>query len=287
MNLLLGAHRATSGGRHKAFDSGMAIGCRVIQIFTASPRQWASSPIAEADLAKWHAARAESSVELVVAHDSYLINLAAPDEDLRAKSAAAFSEELVRADALAIPYLVSHPGASVDGDEAAALERFAVTLRGIYEARPELRCVTLLETTAGMGTSLGWRLEQLAWLLERIDLPDRVAVCGDTCHLFAAGYDLRTPEAYAAVAAELDSTVGRERVKLWHLNDSKRELGSRVDRHEQIGAGELGDEAFAQLLRDPRWQGVPMLVETPDLDLHGDNLRRLRRLARSGRGGAA
>ncbi|MCC7495358.1 MAG: deoxyribonuclease IV [Fimbriimonadaceae bacterium] len=275
--MLLGAHRATAGGRHRAFESGQSIGCGVIQIFTSSPRQWKANPVTAADQELWFAAWAESAVELVVAHDSYLINLAASDAELREKSSAAFTAELERATALEIPYLVTHPGAHVGAGEAAGLETFAAALRRIYETR-DWPVTTLLETTAGQGTSLGWQIEQLGWLLRRLDLDGRVAVCLDTCHLFAAGYDLRDATAYGRLIDLLAAEVGLPAVKVIHLNDSKGKLGSRVDRHEQIGQGELGDAAFARLLADPRLEAVPLLVETPDLDLHGDNLKHLRRL---------
>ncbi len=284
MRLLLGAHRSTSGGRHHAFDSGMAIGCQAIQIFTSSPRQWKAAEITGDELAAWEAARAESSVELVVAHDSYLINLAAPDDAIRAKSVTAFTKELERCLALGIPFVVSHPGAHLEASPEEGLARFAGELRAIYERRPELTAMTLLETTAGQGTSLGHRFEQIAWLIEAIDLPERIGVCVDTCHIHAAGYDLRDAAACRATIDELEAVIGLAQVKVWHLNDSKRELGSRVDRHEQIGEGEIGDAGFAALLADERLAGVPMLVETPDLELHGANLKRLRRLARTARG---
>jgi len=279
--LLLGAHRATVGGRHKALESGAEIGCRAVQIFTSSPRQWAPQPITDDDLAAWFATRRQTRLRWVVAHDSYLINLAAVDPEVRRKSITAFAEELARCDQLDIPYLVTHPGAHVGAGEPAGLESFAAALRGIYDAG-DYRTVTLLETTAGQGTCLGWHPEQLAWLIERLDLDDRVAACADTCHLFAAGFDLRTDDAYDATIALLDSTVGLSRLKVWHLNDSKGALGSRLDRHEQIGEGQIGDRGFGRLVCDPRFEDVPLLLETPDLARHADGLRRLRRLRRSG-----
>lgn len=277
--MILGAHRATVGGRHNAFTSAKSIGCRAIQIFTSSPRQWAAQPVTDEDAERWFAAWRKSRIPHVVAHDSYLINLASPEEGLREKSAAAFLEELRRCDRLGIPYLVTHPGAHVGAGEEDGLLTFADRLRRLYDEHDDLRATTLLETTAGQGTSLGWRFEQLAELLARIGLPERTGICFDTCHAFAAGYDLRSDEGCAATLDALDRVVGLDRLKVIHLNDSKGALGSRVDRHEQIGEGEIGQRAFQLLVTDRRLQDIPMVVETPDLDLHGRNLRRLRALA--------
>lgn len=280
MSPLLGAHRSTAGGRQKAFDSGMSIGCGIIQVFTSSPRQWAAKPLTDQDLQLWYDAWLESSVEHVVAHDSYLINLAAADEALREKSRLAFTDELRRCQSLGITQVVMHPGAPGEDPEEVGLERIAAGLKRTYEADADLSTRTLLETTAGQGSNLGHRFEHLADLLQRIGLPDRTGVCLDTCHVFAAGYDLRTPETTTALIDEFDAVIGLSWLKVLHLNDSKGTLGSRVDRHEQIGQGEIGDAAFRTLLRDPRLVALPKLVETPDLDLHGDNLKHLRRLAR-------
>jgi deoxyribonuclease-4 len=278
--LLLGAHRATVGGLHTAFAGGDAIGAKVIQVFTSSPRQWRARELDAGAIEAWEAARAAAKVRLVVAHDSYLINLAATDPAIRARSIAAFTDELERCRRLAIPYLVTHPGAHVGAGEAAGLASFAAALRGIYDAHPEFDTMTLLETTAGQGTSLGARFEEIAELLAAIGHETRLGVCLDTSHVFAAGYDLRTPESEAAVVSAFDDCIDLARLKVIHLNDSKGKLGSRVDRHERIGRGEIGDEAFRALLADPRLRPLPMLVETPGLEHHGAELRRLRRLAR-------
>ncbi len=280
--MILGAHRATAGGRQKAFASGEEIGCQAIQIFTSSPRQWKAQPVTDEDREAWLSAWQASPIAHVVAHDSYLINLASPDDELRQKSVDAYTAELERCHRLRIPWLVTHPGAHVGAGEATGLERFAATLRGIYDAHPDWSVTTLLESTAGQGTCLGHRLEHLATLLAAIDLPERLAVCLDTCHLFAAGYDLREAESYATTIGAVDSILGRETVKVVHLNDSKGALGSRVDRHEQIGEGEIGDQGFAAWVADDRWAAIPMLVETPDLDRHGANLARLRQLRKTG-----
>lgn len=284
--MILGAHRATTGGRHNAFAAGEEIGCQVIQIFTSSPRQWKAQPVSDEDQQVWLDAWQASPIRHVVAHDSYLINLASPDDELRQKSVDAYTAELERCHRLRIPWLVTHPGAHVGAGEETGLRRFAETMRGIYDAHPDWEVITLLESTAGQGTCLGYQVEHLATLLAAIDLPQRVAVCLDTCHLFAAGYDLRDAAAYAATMDAVDSALGPETVKVVHLNDSKGALGSRVDRHDQIGEGEIGEAGFAAWVADDRWAETPMLVETPDLDRHGENLAKLRQLRkRAAKGG--
>jgi len=276
--MILGAHRATAGGRQNAFGSGEAIACQAIQIFTSSPRQWKAQPVSDEDQQVWLDAWQQSAIQHVVAHDSYLINLASPDDELRQKSIDAYTAELERCHRLQIPWLVTHPGAHVGAGEEAGLQTFAATMRSIYDSHPDWEVTTLLESTAGQGTCLGHRLEHLATLLAAIDLPDRVAICLDTCHLFAAGYDLRDAEAYAETIGQVDAVIGAETVKVVHLNDSKGALGSRVDRHDQIGEGEIGERGFAAWVADDRWADVPMLVETPDLDRHGENLAKLRQM---------
>lgn len=281
MSLVLGAHRSTAGGLERALDSGMAIGCQAVQIFTASPRQWQRRVLTDAQLERWFAARLESAVETVVAHDSYLINLAAADPELRARSVTAYIDELQRCTALGIGSVVMHPGSPGPDGEDVGLQRVAEALRSIYEHHPDLACRTLLETTAGQGAHLGHRFEHLARLLEAIDMPERTGLCLDTCHLYAAGYDLRNETAYLASLTAFEACLEPQLVEVIHLNDSKGSLGSRVDRHEQIGEGEIGDAGFRCFLTDSRFAGLPMIVETPDLELHGKNLKRLRRLART------
>ncbi|MBI5834630.1 MAG: deoxyribonuclease IV [Armatimonadetes bacterium] len=278
--LQLGAHRATTGGLHQALISADAIGAQVVQIFTSSPMQWQARPLDDQALTLWHEARAAGAVQAVVAHDSYLVNLASVDDEVFAKSRAAYIEELRRCQALDIPYLVAHPGAHMGLGEEAGLARFAETLRGIYLDHPELTVATALETTAGQGTCLGHTFAQLAQLIAAVDLPQRVGVCLDTCHVFAAGYDVRSLDGVVAMLDEFDAEIGLDWLRVIHLNDSKNALGSRVDRHERIGRGTIGDEGFAALLGDSRVAHVPMLVETPGLEHHGEELAHLRRLAK-------
>jgi len=216
-----------------------------------------------------------------VAHDSYLINMCSGNPVLWKRSVDAMAEEMERCDALGIPALVAHPGAHGGDGEEAGLERLVRALDLLAERLPHARVRILLETTAGQGTALGHRFEHLRHVLERVRRPERVGVCLDTCHVFAAGYDLRTAAAYAQTLAEFDRVVGLARLGAVHLNDSKKDLGSRVDRHEHIGKGCLGLEAFRCLLNDPRLRGLPMVLETPkgdDLREDVENLERLRAL---------
>lgn len=275
----LGAHRPTVGGLHTAWASADEIGAEVMQILTSSPQQWAARRLDEAALAAWSVARADAVCRRVVAHSAYLLNLASPKPETHERSVAAFTAELQRCQALGLEGVVLHPGAHTGDGEEAGLERIAASLRAIYDAHPELTVPTLLESTAGSGTHLGYRLEHLAWLLAAIDRPGRIAVCLDTCHLHAAGYDQGSPAAVQAFIDEFDAVVGLEYLALVHLNDSKTAVGSRVDRHERIGDGHLGRASFATWLRDERLRQVPMAVETPGLENHGEELVLLRALA--------
>lgn len=259
---ILGAHQSIAGGYHRALESGARLGCQCVQIFTKNSNQWRAKPIAEAEAERFHAARAATGIEHVAAHDSYLINLASPDEALWRRSLEAFVEELRRAAQLGIPWVVMHPGASTTSSPEAGLQRVIQALDLAHAATRGLPVGTLLETTAGQGTSLGYRFEQLATLLGGARDSDRLGVCVDTCHLFAAGYELAPRRAFLATFRALDKAIGVERVGAFHLNDSKTPRGSRVDRHEHIGRGRLGLEPFRLLLADPRFRGVPMYLET-------------------------
>lgn len=276
-----GAHMSISGGLAKAFARGQQVGCEAMQIFTKSERQWAAKPIAPEDAAAFRAEQARTGIGPVVVHDSYLINLAAPGDELWAKSTAAFAHELERCAQLAIPYLVTHPGAHTGSGEAAGLEREAAALNRLFAEGVGGDTVVLLETTAGQGSALGNRFEHLARLFELVPYPARLGVCLDTCHVFAAGYDIRTPEAYAATFAEFDRLVGLQQIRCFHLNDSQKDLGSRVDRHAGIGQGCIGLEAFRLLVNDRRFAAVPKIIETPkgdDMAEDVENLALLRSL---------
>jgi len=260
--LLIGAHMSIAGGVHKAFERGRSVRCRTIQIFLKNSNQWEARLLAEEDRGLFLEAQKRSGIRPVVAHDSYLINLASPESALYQKSVEAFVEEMKRADFLGVPYLVLHPGAHMGAGIAAGIARIASALnRALDVVGPPLKI--LLETTAGQGSSIGDRFEHLASILEKMREPERVGVCLDTCHVFAAGYDIRTREGYRKTLREFDRLVGIRKILAIHVNDSRRELGCGVDRHFHIGKGRIGLEAFRCLVNDSRFAEVPKILETP------------------------
>lgn len=273
---LLGAHMPTSGGLHLALRRGREIGCAAVQVFTSSPQQWKAKPLSDEAVEQFEQARVETGIDCVVSHDSYLVNLCATNEEIRAKSIEGLKAEIERCARLGIRWVVSHMGSHLGAGEEAGLQAVAEGARRAIDETSD--AVTLLmETTAGQGSALNYRFEHLAWLLEALKGQPRLGVCLDTCHLFAAGYDLRDRQAYEATFAEFERIVGLDRVKAIHANDSKKGLGSRVDRHAHIGEGEIGQEAFRLLVNDARWFTVPILLETPDADtMHRVNLERLK-----------
>jgi deoxyribonuclease IV len=260
----LGAHVSTAGGVRRAPGRAAEIGARVLQLFTKQPSRWAEPALADDEVAAYRGAAGAHGIAVAASHDSYLINLASPDPVLWQRSLDSFTAELRRCAVLGIPFVVSHPGNATDGDIAGGLARNGDAIQqGLDEvAGVEL----LLETTAGAGRVLGASFQQLAELLQRTgdEFQHRVAVCFDTCHVWAAGYDLR--DAYDDVMAMFDDAIGLDRIRLFHLNDSVGGLGSRRDRHAHIGAGTLGDEPFRRLLQDDRFITVPKLLETPKDD---------------------
>ncbi len=289
----LGAHESIAGGLHKAFDRAASVGCDAVQIFVKPNRSWAVPSLSEEDVERFRAKAASTGIRPVVAHTSYLLNLASPKDDLWRRSIDTLIIELERCGRLGVPWLVLHPGAHVGSGEDAGLARMARALGEVHRATPTLRTQILLETTAGQGTKLGYRFEHLAWLLNHTPRGERLGICLDTCHVFAAGYELRSPEGYAATMGAFDRVVGLERLKALHLNDSKGELGGRRDRHQHIGQGHIGLAGFRHVLHDPRLADLPALLETPKGDdLHEDreNLAVLRALLASsplsGRGNA-
>lgn len=277
----LGAHESISGGLYKAFDRARSVGCDALQIFVKSNRSWAVKPLTEEDIARFKAKAEETGIQPVVAHTSYLLNLGTPDDTLWKRSRDTLIVELERCEALGVPYLVLHPGSHVGTGEEVGLAQVAQALGEVHAATPGFRAQILLETTAGQGTNLGYRFEHLGWLLEHTPTGERLGVCLDTCHVFAAGYELRTPDGYAATMEAFDRAVGLGRLKALHLNDSRGDLGSRKDRHEHIGKGHIGLEGFRHVLNDSRLANLPGLLETPKSDdLHEDreNLAVLRSL---------
>jgi deoxyribonuclease-4 len=263
MGGMFGSHLSIAGGMHNAILKAEGLGMESVQVFTKNQQQWKCKPLDPAAIADWKSHLTRAGLQQVVSHDSYLINLASPDPKLHAASIDLFVEELTRCHLLDIPWLVTHPGAHVGQGEEAGLKRVAQALDEIHARLPDITVTTCLEITAGQGTCLGCKLEHLAEIISLVDAPDRLAVCLDTAHLFAAGYDFRGTKNYNALMKGLDKTVGRDKVKVLHLNDSKKELGSRVDRHDHIGRGHIGIEGFQPWMRDKHWRNVPKILETP------------------------
>lgn len=267
----LGAQMSVAGGLHNAFSRGDEVGCASILIFTKSNRRWNAKPLTEEDIEQYQEAAAEyDHIWPVAVHASYLINVASPDSDLWEKSYRALKIEVERAAAIDAPYLTFHPGAYTAGDEETGLTNIARALNHLLEETAGLDTIICLETMAGTGTTLGHRFEHLAHLIDETGGHERVGVCFDTCHVFAAGYDLRTPDTYDQTMAEFDSVVGLDRIHCFHFNDSRHELGSRKDRHAHIGEGHLGRQAFANFLNDPRWSHYPAHLETPKTEEDDD-----------------
>lgn len=279
MQTLLGAHIPIKGGLFKGVTEGHAIGCQTIQIFTKSSNQWKAKELTEEEIACFREVCKQTGISLIVAHDSYLINLVSPDEGLRKKSQDAFLIEMERAEALGIQYLVTHCGSHLNSGEEVGLKRLAESINLIHRAIGGFNVQTVLETTAGQGTNLGYRFEQIAEVLSMVDQNEKVGVCFDTCHVFASGYDIADESSYTKTMAEFDRVIGFDKIRVFHLNDSKKGLGSRVDRHEHIGQGSIGTEAFRLVLNDTRFTGIPMILETPDPeDMNEINLKTLRGL---------
>lgn len=262
----MGAHMSIAGGVDKALLRGHEIGCDTIQIFTKNNNQWRAKPLTDREIKTYHQHRATTGIWPVVAHNGYLINVASPQGDLYRKSLEALRIEVERAAALEIPYLIMHPGAHIGTGEANGIKRVVHALDVILDCTNGFPVVICLETTAGQGSSLGYRFEHLAAIREGVTQRERVGVCVDTCHIFAAGYEIRGRKVYEQTMRHLDDMIGLKNIKCIHLNDSQRELGSRVDRHAHIGQGHIGLEGFRLVLNDPRFRNTPMILETPKGD---------------------
>ena len=281
---MYGSHLSIAGGMFKAVNAAVALGLDTVQVFTKNQQQWAVPPLDPKAVEQWRQACDAAGFTQTVSHDSYLINLASPDAELRKKSIDLFVEEIRRCDELAIPYLVMHPGAHMGEGEAKGLKTFTKALDQAMAKRPDSTTIVCLESTAGQGTSLGHRLEHLGEIIAMSKHPERLGVCLDTAHLFAAGYDFRGRN-YVGFKRELDQHVGLDRVKVWHLNDSKKDLGARVDRHDHIGEGTIGDDGFRPIVRDKLWKQTPKIMETPKpkrddgVDWDTINVQRLKSLA--------
>ena len=279
---LLGAHMSVAGGLHHAFAQLTKVDGEALQIFTRNQRQWRAAPISAEEAAAFHRAWQAAGPVPVAAHNSYLINLAGNKPETEQRSISALRDELLRCQALAIPWLIIHPGSHLGQGTAAGIKRCSRNLDTAFnQAGPDNRVVILLENTAGQGTNLGRSFAELAEIIAACRHPERLGICFDTCHAFAAGYDLRTQAAYQQTFRELEQTVGLDRLHFFHLNDAAKPLASRVDRHSHIGRGEIGREGFRLLLNDPRFRHHPMVLETdkgPDLLEDIANLQLLRSL---------
>lgn len=285
---LFGSHLSIVGGHHKAVFAARALGFDTVQVFTKNVNQWNAKPLTDEQVRAFRAALNETGIVRPVAHTSYLINLASPDDALWAKSIAAMVDELERAEALGIEDLVVHPGAHTGAGETAGIVRIIAGIDEVHRRTAGLRCRIDLETTAGQGTCLGARFEHFGAILRGCREPERLGLCVDTCHIFAAGYSFSNLGLYNAMIEEFDRAAGTRHVRVWHLNDSLREQGSRVDRHAGLGRGEIGLKPFTAIVNDPRFAQVPMILETPKgtengVELDAINLKLLRGLVRGRR----
>ena len=272
---VLGAHLSTRGGLHTAFERAEAVRANAVAVFSKNSNQWKAKELTDDDCRLFHEARDRAAIRPVLTHTSYLINLATTNEEFYRKSIDAMVVELERARRIGAHAVVLHPGAHLGAGETKGIEQIARSLDLVHEMLPDNRVVTLLETAAGQGSCLGCTFEELGEMLRLVDDRSRIGVCVDTCHIFAAGYDIRGRMGYEATIDQLAAHVGIENVGAFHLNDSKRPLGSRVDRHQHIGDGEIGLEAFRMLLNDTRFDGIPKLIETPKNEDHSWDIRNL------------
>lgn len=260
---LFGAHLSTAGGICNAIHTAQELECETLQLFTKNNNQWSGKAIPPDMADEFKQLVKANKLKFVTAHDSYLINLASPDETLWQKSVTAFVDELHRAEQLNLSYLVMHPGSHVGSGEDAGLKRVITAFETIHEQTAGYRVKTLVELTAGQGSALGHRFEHIATILDGVTDAKRLGVCFDTCHVLAAGYPLSTEAEYQQTMEEFDHVIGLKQLKLFHLNDSKKPRGSRVDRHEHLGQGYVGAEAFRLIVNDPRFAKLPMILETP------------------------
>ena len=261
--LLLGGHMSIAGGMYKAIVRGQEIGCTAIQVFTKSNRQWGAKPLTQEDVTHFKKTWKESSIKSIISHSTYLINLGSPKKEIFKKSLASLEDELQRCIKLGIPYLVLHPGSCLDSSEQQCIKQIASALDELLE-KTKGKVKILLETMAGQGTGVGHSFEQIAEIFGYCTQKRRLGVTLDTCHIFAAGYDVRTKKGYEHVISQFDKVIGLHKLKAMHINDSMRDLGTRVDRHEDIGEGKIGLDAFRYLFNDERFFDIPKILETPE-----------------------
>ena len=260
---LLGAHTSTSGGVSKSVDLAEKLGFTAMQIFTKNNNRWFQKPLAEKEIEAFKSKLNNSNIKFVVSHDSYLINLCATNKEILKKSRIAMLDELERCELLGIPHLNFHPGSHLGVGEEDGIKLIAESINIAHDKTKGYKVSSMLETTAGQGTAIGYRFEQLQKIIELVEEKDRMTVCIDTAHIFAAGYDIKDEKNFKKVIKEFDEIIGLERLKCFHFNDSKKELGSRVDRHEHIGNGFIGKEGFANIMNDKKLQKIPKILETP------------------------
>lgn len=278
--ILLGAHTSIGGGAFKALLRGKELECTTIQIFTKNANQWYTKELKIEDIEKFKKTQKETGIKPVVAHNSYLINIGSKDKDLLKKSQESLLLELTRTEKLGLQCLVMHPGSNPD--EKDGIKRIANSLNWVHQKTPQYKAMICLETTAGQGNTLGWRFEQLAQIIELVEEKGRLGVCYDTAHTFAAGYDIRDKKAYDKTFREFNKIIGRKRIKVIHLNDSKKGLGTRIDRHEHIGKGFIGLVAFEILMNDSKFEKIPKIIETPKIeDWDRINLKLLKSLVKN------
>jgi deoxyribonuclease-4 len=263
MQQLLGAHTSTSGGVSISVDLAAKLGFTAIQIFTKNNNRWFQKPFEEKEIEAFKTKLKNSKIRFVVAHDSYLINLCATDKEILKKSHIAFLDELERCELLGIPHLNFHPGSHLGAGEDDGIKLIAESINIAHDKTRGFMVSSMLETTAGQGTAIGYRFEQLQKIIELVEQKGRMTVCIDTAHVFAAGYDIKDPINFKKIIKEFDAIIGLERLKCFHMNDSKKELGSRVDRHEHIGKGFIGIEGFSNIINDERLREIPKILETP------------------------
>ncbi len=280
MTCILGAHFSISGGLHEALHEAKRYGCLALQMFTKNSRAWKERTVSDEEIELFKKTRQKTGIKFIASHSSYLINLAAPDSVNHSLSRNALEQELIRSTALEIPFVVLHPGSHLGDGEKKGIDRISESINKIFEKNPEIKTRLLLETTSGQGAGIGHTFEQLNEIIEKINRKDKTGVCLDTCHIFAAGYDIRDKFSYHRAIEEFDKITGLDRLFLIHLNDSKKGLGSHVDRHEHIGKGEIGIDAFRLIMNDKRLAGIPKIIETPKSgdgkDWDRINLRKLK-----------
>lgn len=279
--ILLGAHMSVSGGVHTGVDRAVSIGCTALQVFTKNNNQWNGKPLTENDITLYKQKISAAGIVPVVSHDSYLINLCATNPDILKKSRAAFIDELERCEQLGIQLLNFHPGSHLGVGDNEGIKKICESLNIAHDSTKNFAVKSVLEATAGQGTNVGYKFEHLRAIIDGVEHPERMSVCVDTCHIFAGGYDIATEKGYEETFQQFDDIIGLDRLVAFHVNDSKKGLGSHVDRHEHIGKGAIGLTGFRLLMNDERFVHIPKILETPKSDdLHEDveNMKLLKSL---------